>query len=270
MSTDLTALQSSDFDQIAALTGATVNTSSYLPVLKINRDSEDNAGNAIPTGTYCVSQDGKAVYSKTAIFRPFMNCFQYLEYDPKENTYPNKSVIIKSFNEEAFDELGGLRCGKVKKDFLEHCSPQEQLRQKNIKCYRHLYGLVTIDDIENLPVVWKMAASNFNAPKNALDVITKLKHHFFQHSLNLSLKREKNGATVYYLSLVEPNLSGVIDFTNEDMATFSMFQEIIDRENKAVLAKWKKAKKLAVDADDDLIDVSKELSLDDDLPFQLQ
>src|SRR5690349_18626141 len=98
---------------MAAATGANVASSNGLPRLRINRESEDDNGNTVPVGTYCVVYNDVAIYAKQVKFRPFLNTYQYMVYDSKSNSYTNKSIIIKNFNEQAIDELGGLKCGKI-------------------------------------------------------------------------------------------------------------------------------------------------------------
>lgn len=268
MSSDIVSFDEKSFHEIAKLTGATTRETIVLPNLTINRSSEDDEGNTVPSGTFKVAQNGVAVYGKTAIFRPFINSYQYVEYDPVSNTYPNRSIVIKSFNEEPIDLLGGLSCGKVPFKNLDKLDPEEQLRQKNIKCRRLMYGLVsfpdtvnTTEEVTDLPVLFRLASSNFMAPSDALNAVTRLKHQYFQHNLELSLKREKKGATVYYLVQVKPNLKDLIEFTDDNMDTFRTFQEVIDRENSFIASKWRTAKKNAVEE----INVAHELELNDDI-----
>jgi hypothetical protein len=269
LSSDLITFDEKSFHEIAKLTGATTRETIVLPNLTINRSSEDDEGTTVPSGTFKIAQEGVAIYSKTAIFRPFINAYQYVEYDPVSNTYPNRSIVIKSFNEEPIDLLGGISCGKVAFKDQDKLGPEEQLRQKHIKCRRLMYGLVTMEDgvnttgeattVEDLPVLFRLASSNFIAPQDALKAITRLKHQYFQHSLELSLKREKKGATVYYLVQVKPNLKTSLEFTDDNMDTFRTFQEVIDRENGFIAAKWRTAKKNAVEE----INVAQELELND-------
>ena len=259
MSTELVAnIKNLSFQDLAQMTGAFQETTSYLPRLKINREAEDEQGNSLPMGAFCVSQEGNTVYSKEATFRLFINAYQYQEYDPTLG-FVNKSVIIKSFNEEAFDELGGLACGKISRDRWDSLPVEEQLRQRNIKCNRLMFGTVSFTvpqlasndpGVTDLPVVWRLAGSNFMAPKDALAIITKARHQFFNHNLELSTKRQKTGSTIYYEAIVKPDMTKTIELTKEDIATFSLFQENIDRENGFVMSKWKSVKKQATKASD--------------------
>lgn len=259
-STELANIKTLDYNQIAALTGADTQTSTILPRLKINRDPD------FPMGEYCVSQEGHSVYSKVARFRPFINAYQYQEYNPEANQFVNRSIIFKNFNEEPHDELGGLACGKVKRDLWDKLEPNEQLRQRNIKCNRLMYGTLSFPEgeVENLPVMFKLSGSNFMTPKDALAAITKARHQYFNHMLELTTKKQKQGSTVYYEVLVQPILKDFIEFTDEDMDTFSLLQETIDRENSFVMNKWKAVKKSQVKEDDKAL--LKTLELNDDIP----
>lgn len=276
MTTDLSVYTNKDnFEEVARLTGANVRDNVYLPRLTVTRDSEDEDGNSVPIGTFSVTQDDTTVYAKAATFRVFLNAYQYQAYDPVVRKYTNRSIIIKSFNEEALDEKGGLACGKIARKQLEAASDEVKARQRNIKCNRLVFGLVSFPDavtakgektsIESIPVTWKLSGTNFMAPKNAFDAITKMKHHFFQHNLLLSTKRQKNGATVYYEVLVDPVLNNEIEFTSEDIDTIKLFNETIDRENRYVVSKWKAVKNEAVTQQD--VDIASALRLDDEIPF---
>jgi hypothetical protein len=247
-----------NFAAIAALTGASISNAVYLPRLKINKDAIDEEGKPIPMGTFAVSQNDKTFYGKTASFRVFLNRFQYYHYDQKEKKYVNRSIQIKNFYEEAIDMLGGLKCGKLTAKQLAEANLDASI-QKDIKCVRLLYGTVNIpkaetvdgekDNIENLPVVMRLAGKQFTVPQTSLDAITQMKHQYFQHMLHLHLsKPQKNGATIYFDLLIDPDYKNVVPFTEEDMATFKVFQETIDRDNNWVSKKFTEAKRGAVKA----------------------
>lgn len=282
MNTELTTFGTDNWEDIAALTGAfTGGTATFLPNLKINTEAVTDNDNAVPVGTYMIVQDGVRIYAKTALFRVFLNTYQYMTYDNATGKFTNKSIIIKNFNEDALDELGGVRCGKLPRKELELLqskgllSAEDIKKQTNTTCNRGLYGLVTFEEaitetgektsIENLPVIWRTSRSNFNAAKNALDAITKMKHLYFQHWLQLDKpKREKNGSVVYYLINVEPILDKEVEFTADNMATFREFQSIIDRENKQIAEKWRQAKKQQEPFNFDT-EALKELELNDNI-----
>lgn len=243
MNTELTTLKDLSFDQIAALTGAVQTNTNILPNLQVNREPEDDEGQKLPMGYFMVSQDNNKVFSKTAQFRPFINAYQYVEWSNVEKKYINRSLIIKNFNEEALDTKGGVSCGKVPFKKLSTLSTEEQLKQKDLKCRRHIYGLVTFtEEIESLPVLWKLSGSNFMAPDVALKSITHSKHQYFQHVLDLSTERKKVGSTIFYNVNVSVDLKNELKFSDDDFEIFKMFQENIDRENAYVHKLWREVK----------------------------
>lgn len=275
----ITTFGSDQFEFVAAATGANV-TQSGLPNLKLNRNSEDEASNTVPVGTYTVSQDGIAVYAKNAKFRVFLNTYQYMAYDAATNKFTNKSIIVKNFNEQAIDEHGGIKCGKISaKELLSLSekglvSAEDKISQRAIKCYRGVYGLLTMDEavtadgtkaaVVDLPVLWRMSGDNFNGPKEALDAITKMRHLCFQHWLNLDKpEKKKQGSNVYYVSVVQADLANVVEFTSEDMATFQAFQTIITNENNAVAEKWRASKRISDVAIQDNASILADLDLND-------
>src|SRR5260221_1928176 len=100
-----------------------------------------------------ITQEGVTIFGKIPVlFRPFMNTFQYAQYDNTAKSYVNRTVIVKSFNEEMLDEKGGVKCGRIPPKELEILkeknliSSAEIKTQEQIKCYRSLYGLVTMQD----------------------------------------------------------------------------------------------------------------------------
>lgn len=256
MNTEVANIETLDYSQLAALTGASTRETAVLPRLSINRSPEDDSGNTLKMGTFAVTQNNVTVYGLPAIFRPFINTYQYAEYSPAEKTFTNRSLIIKSFNEEALDMKGGLACGKVAFKNLHTLSADEQARQKNIKCRRLLYGLVSLieactatgekTEVSEVPVLWKLSGGGFMAPKEAFDIMDKMKHLYFQHNLKLETKKQKTGSTIYYDTVVTPELKTELTFTDDNMATFRMFQNLIDKENAWVASQWRAVKQAAV------------------------
>lgn len=283
MTTELIETFGTDsYAELAAATGAYTGGSTFLPQLKINVEPVDDSGRSVPFGTYMITQDGVTIYGKVPVlFRPFLNTFQYAQYDNAVKSYVNKTVIVKSFNEEMLDEKGGVKCSRIPPKELEILktknliSPAELKTQEQIKCYRSLYGLVTMQDaitadgeptvVENLPCIWKTTGTNFNAAKEALDSITKIRHICFQHWLALDrLDRKKQGTVTYYEAHTTAILDKDVEFTKEDMAVFKSFKEVIDRENRFIVAKWTAAKRQAEPYDLER-DALKDLELNDNV-----
>ena len=274
MTNELTTLNNMTYEQIAELTGAYVKTTIF-PRLIVNRDPEDEKGNKLDMGSFCISQNENNIYSKTATFRTYINSYQYAEFDQAAKTFTNKSIIIKSFKEEALDMKGGVACGKIPFKQLQEASLEVQNQQKSIKCRRHMYGTVTLhtpkladgtpvvdtESYTDVPVLFKLAGGNFMAPKEAFDTIDKLRHAYFQHSLELSTKRRKVGSVWVFDIEVTPNLKEMLTLSDNDMLIFKDFQDAIAKENSVVLTEWRKSKKQAIDD----IDVMRELDLNDDI-----
>lgn len=283
MSQELVAAFNTDnYEDLAKLTGTYVSTASYIPLLQVNKKAITKGKQVlVSAGTYQITQDEVSVFAETALFRPFINTFQYKQYDATENRFLNKSIIIKNFREDPIDELGGLKCGHIsfkEKELLKKAglfTPEQEARQRSIKCYRTIYGTITMEDavtetgekysLVDLPVMWRTAGTNFNAANNALKAIEKMRHLPFQHNLLLGVPTEAEaGSNTYYLINAEPVLNETIPFTTEDGEVFKMFQETIDRENKYVTEKWRQAngKNEVFDLEADAL---KELELNDDL-----
>ena len=224
-----------------------------LPRLTINRQPEDDDGNKIPMGTYGVYDSGieSMVYGKPAIFRPFINSFQFMEYDTEQNKFSKRSVIFKNWKDEAIDTSGGTRCGKVPFKERDKLSKAQLEMQKNIKCYRLVYGTVSMEgqnaegnpvSIKHKPVLWRVTGSNFPPVGEAMQILKNRKKLMFNHTLSLETDKRKAGSTVYYVSSIKVNQDEV-KFTNEDMELMQKFQDIITTENEEIVGLWKEANK---------------------------
>jgi hypothetical protein len=263
LTTELALNTQMSFDDLAKLTGQdTGGTKDFLPRLRVNKDFETDDGKAIPAGTYAVTYNDKQIYAKTASFRPYMNAYQYQVYDALTNKYTNKTVLFKNFNDEKIDEKGGTSCGKITGKAKDKLTVEQVENQKKIKCYRNLYGTVTMDGVDDegndvkivdYPVLWRSTGSAFMPVGDALEVLTKGKRPFFQAELALAKPaREKNGATIYYVPVVTSDMKVVKPITEEDIGLLKQFQETIDFENAKVIEKYLAAKNKA--ASDDVIE----------------
>ena len=121
-----------------------------IPRLGINRSPEDDDGNQLPVGNLFTfdSTVGQNVYGKPVTFRPFISAMQYMHYDPDKSEYVNRSIIFKNWKEEAVDILGGTKCGKVPFKDRESLTPEQLAEQRTIRCYRLLYGLLSLKGVK--------------------------------------------------------------------------------------------------------------------------
>ena len=248
-------------DQIMSMIGQEKSsTGNFLPKLAINRFPENDDGAEVPVGSYGVyvpELDGMA-YGKPVTFRPFMNAYQYMKYDAEKNEYSNRSIIFKSWKDEAIDIQGGTRCGKIPAKELVNISDDERAKQKTIKCYRLVYGLVSFKgtlpggaetEVKDLPVLWKVTGSNFKPVGEAIESLRRRGKVMFNHTLDLKTMKKKAGSNVFYVSSISVNPEEV-EFTDKEKEILLSFQEVINTENEEVVELWRSAKKSSVSKSD--------------------
>ena len=259
--TELQKYDSLSKEEIMRLTGQEDDSGSgslVLPKLAINRIGEDDDGNKLDVGTYSIydTVSEQKVYSRKpgnspVLFRPFIRGYQYMEYDPDTNTYPNFSVIFKSWKDEALDMLGGTKCGKVPFKDIETLTNEEAARQKNIKCYTLAYGLLNMHavtgageevNVEDLPCLWRISGMNFRPVNEAIKSIKNRGKLIQNTNLLLSTKRKKHGTNVYYMTDISID-DKVVEFSKKDLSTMELFAETINEENKKVVESWNQAQK---------------------------
>ena len=261
MANELQAFDSLSKEEIMKLTGQDDGSqmgSGTLPRLSINRAAEDDDGNALRPGVYTIydPESEAKVYSlkdEAVHFRPFINAYQYMEYDADNNNYSSTSVIFKSWKDEPIDTNGGLRCGKVIGKDKDKLSQAELDAQRNIKCYRLVYGLLSMKctkadgeatSIENMPILWRVTGSNFKPIGESLKSLKGRNSLMFNHVLNLTSKRKKSGSNVYNVASIAVDKKET-DFSKKDLETMEMFNELITEENKRVSELWQDANKKA-------------------------
>jgi len=254
--TELQKYDSLSKEEIMRITGQEDDSGSgslVLPKLAINRVGEDDDGNKLEVGTYSIydTVSEQKVYSKKGngpvLFRPFIRGYQYMEYDAETNTYPNYSVIFKSWKDEALDISGGTKCGKVPYKELDNLTNEEAARQKNIKCYTLAYGLLNMHavtgageevNVEDLPCLWRTTGMNFRPVNESIKSIKNRGKLIQNTNLLLSTKRKKHGTNVYYMTDISID-DKQVDFTKKDLSTMELFAETIGEENKKIVDAWK-------------------------------
>ena len=257
MSNELQAFEALSKEEIMKMTGqddGSQISSGILPRLAINRASEDDDGNAIRTGVYTIydSESEAKVYSlkdKAVRFRPFINAYQYMDYDTEDNKYICSSVVFKSWKDEPIDNNGGVRCGKVIGKDKQQLTQAEIDSQRSIKCYRLVYGLLSMEattatgeatTIEEMPVLWRVTGMNFKPIGETLKSLKGRNSLMFNHVLNLTTKRKKSGSNVFYVASIRVD-DKEIQFSKKDLEHMDMFNDIVNEENTRVSEKWKEA-----------------------------
>ena len=233
-----------------------------IPRLAINRSPEDDDGNQLPVGHFYTydSSTGQNVYSKPVTFRPFISAMQYMHYDAVKSEYVNRSIIFKSWREEAIDILGGTKCGKI--PFKERASltPEQLEEQRTIRCYKLVYGLLSFDkgvnskgettSIKDLPVLYRVTGTGFSPVSSALDLLNKRKKLMFNCTLSLNTKRQKKGGNVYYTPDIMVNSDANLQLSDDNMETIKLFQESIEIENKEVIDLYNSSKSKSTNSSD--------------------
>jgi hypothetical protein len=253
------------------------NMGNNIPRLAINRTPEDDDGNQLPVGHFYTydSKIGQNVFGKPITLRPFISAMQYMHYDAEKGEYINRSIIFKSWKEEAVDILGGTKCGKI--PFKERASltPEQMEQQRTIRCYKLVYGLLSFKDgktaqganheVENLPVLYRVTGTAFSPVSAALDQLKKRKKLMFNSTLSLDTKRQKKGGNVFYVPEIAVNADANLQLSDTDMETLKVFQESIDTENEEVIGLYNTAKTKKPNGSDS-VDAEVVKELDDELP----
>ena len=230
------------------------NAGNNIPRLAINRTPEDDDGNQLPVGHYYTydSNVGQNVFGKPVTLRPFVSAMQYMHYDAEKGEYINRSIIFKSWKEEAIHILGGTKCGKIPFKERSSLTPEQLEQQRTIRCYKLVYGLLSFKDgktaqgephvVENLPVLYRVTGTAFSPVTSALDQLKKRKKLMFNCTFSLDTKRQKKGGNVFYVPEIAVNADANLQLSDTDMETLKVFQESIDIENAEVVDLYNTAK----------------------------
>ena len=256
------------------------NAGNNIPRLAINRTPEDDDGNQLPVGHYYTydSKVGQNVFGKPVTLRPFVSAMQYMHYDAEKGEYINRSIIFKSWKEEAIDILGGTKCGKIPFKERSTLTPEQLEQQRTIRCYKLVYGLLSFKDgktaqgephvVENLPVLYRVTGTAFSPVTSALDQLKKRKKLMFNCTFSLDTKRQKKGGNVFYVPEITVNADANLQLSDTDMETLKVFQESIDTENAEVVDAYNSAKTKKANGSDK-IDAQIVEDMDEELPEQV-
>jgi len=185
---------------------------------------------------------------------------QYMHYDAVKSEYVNRSIIFKSWREEAIDILGGTKCGKIPFKERSSLTPEQLEEQRTIRCYKLVYGLLSFDkgvnskgetvSIKDLPVLYRVTGTAFSPVSSALDLLNKRKKLMFNCTLSLNTKRQKKGGNVYYTPDIVVNSDANLQLSDDNMETIKLFQESIEIENKEVINLYNSAKSKSTNSSD--------------------
>ena len=238
------------------------NLGNNIPRLAINRTPEDDDGNQLPVGHFYTydSNIGQNVFGKPVTLRPFISAMQYMHYDAEKGEYINRSIIFKSWKDEAIDILGGTKCGKIPFKERANLTPEQLEQQRTIRCYKLVYGLLSFNNgktaqgnahnVENLPILYRVTGTAFSPVSAALDQLKKRKKLMFNCTFTLDTKRQKKGGNVFYVPEIQVNAEENLQLSDMDMETLKVFQDSINEENDEVIAAYNKAKSSKLNGED--------------------
>jgi hypothetical protein len=219
-----------------------------VPLVKINLDDEDEAGNQLPRGTMYLRDHSEIAYAKNIKIRVLGQHYQYIEYDPELNKTVCKTYLNKSFRQEFLDTRGTSKCGMTKpKSKMEQ---YEKERFKNVTCFRQLRVLTSYEGvdalgktvkIDNQPAIMLLKGSNFMPFED--EVVKKLPNgaSVWDFWINVTLERKKNGSVTYYVMHYDFDTSSVAPFDIKTAETVRTFADMVESENSKILSAHKTA-----------------------------
>ena len=272
------------FEQIAAVIGQddvkTAPVGSDLAFLRINYNVEDDQDKQLPVGYWTIATaEHGAVFSKEIEFQIFLQRYQYTHWDEEAEEMANKSILAKNLypQTEVPDMLGTMRCGSVPYSQRESLNAEQALKQKSIRCFRMLFGRVTLlnavdvdgkkVEASNIPCLWRARGSNFMTVNDAMESLSAQKKPFIFYKLKSGLEKKKNGGVIYYVSNFNVG-DGPLAFEADDNELLKSFCEYVDDANKGVMKAYDNALMKKVSStpkgQGEIIDVDD--ALNDDIP----
>jgi len=271
MTKDIKTIDSLDLDNLdeAALMamtgqGGAPQQSAGLPRLSINYETEDDAGNTLPRGSWRVMLDGQYLYTTELSFRPFARMFNYSLWDSEEGKMTSQSIQTPSLGDRFPDSSGSEKCGRLSKDDEAALDPADPraLLSREVVCNQIVYGTISGDfksadgtkvKVENEPIVAYFKKSGFRPVREAIDTITRQKKLMAKTVLQLSTKKNKMGSVTFWTPTFA-QVDYLDQLTSEDMGLLKKFMETIKGYNDTILAKYRDASKLLGSADSSSLD----------------
>ena len=222
-------------------------TGNRLPILKVNYQTEDDDGNTLKRGAFCLTLPQGTVYSEDVTVRVFADYMQYLDYDPNENAVVNKTIIHR-VGDEPIDETGGVRCGKPTSKELRELDADVKLKYKDITCFRYMYSTVTMVgatdgagnavEVQDVPCLFRLKGASFlSFSQDVIEPCKNLKLKFMQVASKLVTTRQKNGSVTYFTVGFEPDFQNKMEIGTDDLQFMSTILDTVNAENKSIIAK---------------------------------
>lgn len=285
MSNEVATYEDMSKDQLLALmsngsdNNSNQDNSDLLPLLKINYEEEDQDGNELRKGLWTLTNQEVASYAKEVTFRALGDFMQYLHYDEDKEEVVNRTIIHRA-GDEPLDEKGTLRCGRPIGREFHAMEESEKKRFKGITCFRYLYGIVSYKgetatgeevQVDNMPCLLRQKGASFMAFSDQVIQAARSRNvNFQQVTSTIGTKRNKKGSVTYFTPVFTPDMSNLVELSDQDIATMKRVLGMIKAVNEGVIAKHNESLKSKQDDSDVLDSVSEVLDaefVDDDIDF---
>jgi len=222
-----------------------------LPLLKINYQEEDSAGNELKKGMLVLGATPEdAVYAKDAQFRVLGDFMQYLHWDADKEEVVNRSIVHR-MGDEPIDERGTLRCGRPAGKDFHALSDEQKKKYQGITCFRYLYGVLTMAGatatgeertIDSLPCLFRTKGSAFLNFTNEVIKGCDAKGITFQQVTNtMTTERHKKGSVTYFTPHFSPNFENVHEISEADVGVMREILSTIAETNGQIRKKYDEA-----------------------------
>jgi hypothetical protein len=98
--------------------------------------------------------------------------------------------------------------------------------------------------------LWRVTGTGFRPVQDAVEKTKRVKKLMFTLNFILKSKKQKKGSNVFYVPIIDVDSSVNIAMSEDDKATYNVFQDIIKAENEEVASLWKTARSKAPTASD--------------------
>lgn len=255
--------------------------SDYLPQLKVNYLDEDENKKELKPGLFTITGQDVPSYAKNVKFRPLFHKYQYIDYDEAEKKVVNRSVFFDDFKEEAYDEKGGVRCGKPESKYLKDDAALKK-SWAHVSLYRSVDGLVSYDGVDadgnavkvdNVLVTFRGKGVNFSPFQEEYLKLLPKGTFLWDYELKLGTtkhKQDPKSAANYYVVHFEADFSQRLPLTSDLWETIKSLQKRVEDTNKDIHKKYFNANRSALEdaAAIDAIDITpNDAPLDEDVPF---
>jgi hypothetical protein len=282
-------LLNSSYEELAQAAGRLIFKSEYdTPRLIPNLAFEDESGNRLDPGVFRLERDGTHLFAKKnkpVTFRPIVEAYRYQRYDGEflnpdgtKGKMLNTSTVEWKLTGTFHDELGTVKCGKVKGEKSALSGTQVAVN-KQTSVYRLIFGYVSGTFVTPSGEEVVLDEQECYLQRRGSDFLTfeeefvkkahKAKRPLHSCVLKITTQKHVNGQTVYYTVHYDWDQSKVVQVTQKDQDYITRIYSVMSKVNQRVMKK--RADHLAGNAEGegldevaDVIDAEYTTTRDDD------